>query len=360
VTSRPRYGYSSAKPIRKDRVLIALLVLAACIVIPLLLRSGCARQSEGELSVLSENPSDQAAAAIATPAPTSVDSAVNQILSPGGSAATKPAATAPAASAPASTTTTKPATTAPSTSAGAIVSYTVKTSDTLSTVASALGVSVRVLRASNRLHENQALAAGQVVYASRAGVIHTIKAGQTLTDISLTYAVPVQTLASANGLSTASTIYAGSRIIIPGGTSALWDTVDDLSKGTASDYIWPVEADVVSTFGWRVHEVLGTRQHHDGIDLNVPEGTVVRASAGGEVYYYGEQPGYGNLLIIEHADTWYSMYGHLSSSLVYVGQYVEAGQRVAMSGNTGISSGPHLHFELRRGEVPVDPLRYLP
>lgn len=337
-----------------------LLILAACIVIPLLLRSGCARQSEGELSILSENPSDEAAAAIATPAPTSVDSAVNQILSPGGSAATKPAAATPAASAPASKTTTKPATAAPSTSAGAIVSYTVKTSDTLSTVASALGVSVRVLRASNRLHENQTLAAGQVVYASRAGVIHTIKAGQTLTDISLTYAVPVQTLASANGLTTASTIYAGSRIIIPGGTSALWDTVDDLSKGTASDYIWPVEADVVSTFGWRVHEVLGTRQHHDGIDLNVPEGTVVRASAGGKVYYYGEQPGYGNLLIIEHADTWYSMYGHLSSSLVYVGQYVEAGQRVAMSGNTGISSGPHLHFELRRGEVPVDPLRYLP
>jgi murein DD-endopeptidase MepM/ murein hydrolase activator NlpD len=352
-----------------------LLILAACIVIPLLLRSGCARQSGGELSVLSENPSDQPATAIATPAPTSVDSAVNQILSPGGSAATKPAvatpaatppaatkpATAtPAASAPASKTTTKPATTAPSTSAGSIVSYTVKTSDTLSTVASALGVSVRVLRASNRLHEDQTLAAGQVVYASRAGVIHTIKAGQTLTDISLTYAVPVQTLASANGLTTASTIYAGSRIVIPGGTSALWDTVDDLSKGTASDYIWPLEADVVSTFGWRVHEVLNTRQHHDGIDLDVPEGTVVRASAGGEVYYYGEQPGYGNLLIIEHADKWYSMYGHLSSSLVYVGQYVEAGQRVAMSGNTGVSSGPHLHFELRRGEVPVDPLRYLP
>lgn len=375
MTSRPRYGYSSAKPIRKDRVLIVLLILAACIVIPLLLRSGCARQSGGELSVLSENPSDQPATAIATPAPTSVDSAVNQILSPGGSAATKPAAATPAAtppaatkpatatpaaSAPASKTTTKPATTAPSTSAGSIVSYTVKTSDTLSTVASALGVSVRVLRASNRLHENQTLAAGQVLYASRAGVIHTIKAGQTLTDISLTYAVPVQTLASANGLTTASTIYAGSRIVIPGGTSALWDTVDDLSKGTASDYIWPLEADVVSTFGWRVHEVLNTRQHHDGIDLDVPEGTVVRASAGGEVYYYGEQPGYGNLLIIEHADKWYSMYGHLSSSLVYVGQYVEAGQRVAMSGNTGVSSGPHLHFELRRGEVPVDPLRYLP
>ncbi|MDD4904273.1 MAG: M23 family metallopeptidase [Candidatus Bipolaricaulis sp.] len=227
-------------------------------------------------------------------------------------------------------------------------------------MAKLLGVSERMLRASNRLYETQALQAGQVVYASRAGVIHTIKAGQTLTDISLTYSVPVKDLASANGLTTSSTIYAGSRIVIPGGTSALWDAVNALSDGAPSDYLWPVDADVVSTFGWRVHEVLKTRQHHDGIDLNVPEGTVVRASAGGKVYYYGEQPGYGNVLILEHAKEWYSLYGHLSSSLVYVGQYIEAGQRVALSGNTGVSSGPHLHFELRNGEFPVDPLRYLP
>ncbi len=347
--------------------MIALLVLAACIAIPLILvRSGGRRAPEGELAIFSENPSDQAAAAIATPAPTSVDSAVSQILSPSSPSGTKPATSTPAAATPAAPSASatspspasKPSTPAPS--VGSIVSHTVKSKETASSVASGLGVSERMLRASNRLYETQTLQAGQVVYASRAGVIHTIKAGQTLTDISLTYSVPVKDLASANGLTTSSTIYAGSRIVIPGGTSALWDAVNALSDGAPSDYIWPVDADVVSTFGWRVHEVLKTRQHHDGIDLNIAEGTVVRASAGGKVYYYGEQPGYGNVLIIEHAKEWYSLYGHLSSSLVYVGQYVEAGQRVALSGNTGVSSGPHLHFELRNGEFPVDPLRYLP
>ncbi len=386
MTSRPRYGTSSAKPIRKDRVLIALLVVAACVAIPvLLLRSGGTNEPEGDLTVFSENPSDQAAAALATPAATSVDTAVDQILSPNGASSTKPAASSapvkPAASAPSaasaptvspasSTTatvpstsgskTTKPASTGPSGAGGSIVSHTVKKGDTVSSVATALGVSASILRASNHLYEGESLEVGQVLYASRAGVVHTIKSGQTLTDISLTYSVPVGKLTAANGLTTASTIYSGSRIVIPGGTSALWDTVSGLSKGTQSEYIWPLEGKVVSGFGWRVHEVLKQKQHHDGIDIDVPEGTVVRASAPGRVYFYGEQPGYGSVLIIEHANKWYTLYGHLSSSLVYVGQYVEAGQRVALSGNTGISSGPHLHFEMRNGEFPVDPLRYLP
>ncbi len=379
--------------------MIALLVVAACIAIPLLLlRSGGTQEPEGDLAVTSENPSDQAAAALATPAATSVDAAVNQILSPSGTSSTKPASgtpppvsstpvpAKPAASTPlaastpsaASTPAAKPASsttaTAPSASgskttkpasatsaaSGSIVSQTVKKGDTVSSVATALGVSAAILRASNHLYEGESLEVGQVLYASRVGVVHTIRSGQTLTDISLTYSVPVGKLTAANGLTTASTIYAGSRIVIPGGTSALWDTVDDLSHGSPKDFTWPLEGKVVSTFGWRVHPTLGIKQEHTGIDLDVPEGTVVHASAPGRVYFYGEQPGYGNVLIIEHANKWYSLYGHLSSSLVYVGQYVEAGQRVAMSGNTGISSGPHLHFELRNVEIPVDPMRYLP
>ncbi|MBE0635984.1 M23 family metallopeptidase [Candidatus Bipolaricaulota bacterium] len=116
----------------------------------------------------------------------------------------------------------------------------------------------------------------------------------------------------------------------------------------------------MSEYGWRIHPVLGEREHHDGIDLDVPQGTTVHASAGGEVFFYGEQPGYGNVLIIEHVGGFYTLYGHLADSFVFAGQYVEMGQVVAQSGNTGISSGPHLHFELRNGNYPIDPIRYLP
>jgi murein DD-endopeptidase MepM/ murein hydrolase activator NlpD len=236
----------------------------------------------------------------------------------------------------------------------------VKQGETLQSVASAMGVSVKDLRAANQLYGTESPAAGRVLYAAKGGLVHTIKSGQTLTDIAATYGVAVNAIASANGIAVSATIFAGSRLAIPGGSPTLWDTVTALSRGKSSRFIWPLQGDVVSVFGWRTHPVLDIRQHHDGIDLDVSEGTTVYASAGGEVYFYGEQPGYGNVLILQHAGGFYTLYGHLKSSLAAKGQYVEQGQRIALSGNTGISSGPHLHFELRNGEFPVDPNSFLP
>ena len=123
---------------------------------------------------------------------------------------------------------------------------------------------------------------------------------------------------------------------------------------------WPLVGEVVSTFGWRVHPVLQFRHHHDGIDIDVPEGTTVVAAAAGLVSFVGEEEGYGTMLVLSHADDYITAYGHLSRVFVYSGQFVEAGQPIAESGNTGISSGPHLHFEVRNREFPIDPMRYLP
>jgi len=236
----------------------------------------------------------------------------------------------------------------------------VKQGETLSSIASSMGVGVRDLRASNQLYGNDVPAAGRVLYAAKNGLVHTIKRGQTLNDIAATYGTTAQAIAAGNGISVSATIYAGQRLVIPGASSAFWDTVSALARGASSQFIWPLQGEVVSTFGWRTHPVLGIRQHHDGIDIDVPDGTTVYASASGEVYFYGEQPGYGNVLILEHDGDFYTMYGHLKSSLVSKGQYVEKGQKVALSDNTGISSGPHLHFELRNGEFPVDPMLFLP
>jgi murein DD-endopeptidase MepM/ murein hydrolase activator NlpD len=344
VTSQVRYGSSNQKPIRKDRVLIAVLVVVAIVILIILLRSGCTRREAGDLVVVED---DQTAAAAQGTTGENVDAVVGQILNAGNGTST---------SASSGTT----AGTQPTTLPGDVLQHTVQDGESLQDVATAMGVTVRVLRASNNLYGSEQLQPGQVLVASRAGILDTIRSGQTLTDISLTYAVPVQTLAEANGLTTASTIYAGEKILIPGATSALWDTVVELSHGVQSEFIWPLDGDVVSTFGWRTNPVLGTREHHDGIDLDVPEGTVVHASADGKVYFYGEQEGYGNLLILQHTGGYYTLYGHLQSSLVHTGQYVEAGQQVALSGNTGVSSGPHLHFEMRNGEFPIDPLLYLP
>ncbi|MEW5826073.1 MAG: M23 family metallopeptidase [Candidatus Bipolaricaulota bacterium] len=346
--------------------MIALLILAAVIAIPFLARLGGNRTSEEGLDVVSGGQTvGQVGAATpeATSTPTAVgdvQSVVDELLS-GPEASASPAAPASAATpAAASAPVASGSSSAASTTPNSIQSYTVKAGDTVQRIASSLGVSARDLRASNQLFESDSLQVGKVLYASKDGLVHTIKSGQTLSDISVTYGVSANAIAMANGIATSSTIFAGSRLVIPGASSAFWDTVDKLAHGRATLFSWPLEGEVVSTYGWRDHPVLDMRHHHDGIDLDVPEGTTVYASAPGEVYYYGEQPGYGNVLILEHATNYYTLYGHLSSSLVRVGQYVERSQRVALTGNTGISSGPHLHFELRNGEFPLDPLQVLP
>jgi len=330
------YGnrYQAQKPIRKDRVAIAVVFVLAVILVPILLRSGCSRRDDG-LTIID----DGGAIAQDDTTPVSTDDIPLDVFP---------------------ITTDDVVTSAASAIHGSILQHSVSDGESVSDIAGELGVSVSNVLASNRLVGDGQLQPGQVLYASQEGVVHTVQPGQTLTDISLTYAVPIEALTSANEIATSSTIYAGDRLLIPDATTTFWDDVVRLSKGVPSRFVWPLDGEVVSTFGWRVHPVLGNRHHHDGIDIDVPEGTSVHAGAAGEVFFYGEQPGYGNVLVLEHTDGYYSMYGHLSSALVAAGRYVEIGQEIALSGNTGISSGPHLHFEIRNGEFPIDPLRYLP
>ena len=113
--------------------------------------------------------------------------------------------------------------------------------------------------------------------------------------------------------------------------------------------IWPI----TSNFGYRWGRL------HAGVDVGVPTGTTVRASRGGKVTVAGWLGGYGNCVMIDHGDGVLTVYGHLSEVTCSVGQYVDQGQQVALSGNTGRSTGPHLHFEIRVNGTPVDPMPYL-
>ena len=100
---------------------------------------------------------------------------------------------------------------------------------------------------------------------------------------------------------------------------------------------------------------------HDGINIDAPEGTPVHAAADGDVVYASHRlTGYGKLIIIRHARDMFTAYAHNQRNLVHKGDRVKAGDIIARVGRSGRSSGPHLHFEVRRGPTPVDPLAYLP
>jgi murein DD-endopeptidase MepM/ murein hydrolase activator NlpD len=122
---------------------------------------------------------------------------------------------------------------------------------------------------------------------------------------------------------------------------------------SSSGLIWPVNGPVTSGFGMRWGRM------HTGIDIAVPTGTPVQASAAGTVVYSGWMSGYGYLVAVDHGGGLATAYAHNSSLLVDVGEHVEQGQTIAYSGSTGHSTGPHVHFEVRVNGVPVDPLLYL-
>ena len=133
------------------------------------------------------------------------------------------------------------------------------------------------------------------------------------------------------------------------------DEIKGVPPGPLSMMQWPTEGQVSSNFGWRKDPFTGKKAFHGGIDLAAPEGTPVNACWDGTVIFSGDKGGYGNMVIIEHADGWQSYYGHNSANTVQVGDEVKAGQKIAEVGNTGRSTGPHLHFEIRQDKLAWDP-----
>jgi murein DD-endopeptidase MepM/ murein hydrolase activator NlpD len=144
-----------------------------------------------------------------------------------------------------------------------------------------------------------------------------------------------------------------------------------LESGLTSDYsgdwtqladapqMWPVEGPVGSGFGQREDPFNGEGAFHSGIDIEVPYGTPVRATADGEVSGAAMGAGYGRAVVLNHGHDVMTVYGHLSAIAVLPGQHVTLGQVIGYVGQTGRATGPHLHYEVRVHNVPVNPHKYL-
>jgi murein DD-endopeptidase MepM/ murein hydrolase activator NlpD len=146
----------------------------------------------------------------------------------------------------------------------------------------------------------------------------------------------------------------------PGGGEALDASSQALLLSTAYGLAWPVPAGtrVTSPFGWRDHPILGRKQLHTGVDLSVPEGSDVHATAEGIVTRASEDSMNGKLVIIDHGRGVTTAYCHNSVFRVSVGQHVKVGDVIAQSGNTGRSTGPHVHYQLELAHQPVDPFLF--
>ena len=131
------------------------------------------------------------------------------------------------------------------------------------------------------------------------------------------------------------------------------------SSGGPSQLMWPASGPITSPFGMRRNPFGGAPDFHPGLDIGISTGTTVVAAASGTVIMAQWYGGYGNYILIDHGGGISTGYGHLSSMYVSAGQQVQRGQAIAASGSTGASTGPHLHFEVRRHGKPVDPSPFL-
>lgn len=129
-------------------------------------------------------------------------------------------------------------------------------------------------------------------------------------------------------------------------------------RGTGQ-MLLPCLGEITSGFGWRMHPVLGYERFHAGIDIGADYGSTIYAAEQGLVIFAGWYGGYGNAVIIDHGGGITTLYGHTSELYVSEGQTVQRGQAIAAVGSTGLSTGPHLHFEVRREGEPTDPVAFL-
>jgi murein DD-endopeptidase MepM/ murein hydrolase activator NlpD len=135
---------------------------------------------------------------------------------------------------------------------------------------------------------------------------------------------------------------------------------NDVTLADQTSFIWPVDGHVTSGFGYRHHPIEGGIRFHSGIDIAANYGTTIFAAQSGRVLGAGWNGLFGKCVIIQHDNDFVTLYGHCSRTFVQVGQRVERGQAIALVGSTGLSTGPHVHFEIRQKGVAMNPINYMP
>lgn len=234
---------------------------------------------------------------------------------------------------------------------GQISVYVVRKGDTLASIAKMFGVSPNTITWANDIKGGKVTEGQELVILPISGVRHTVKSGDTLQSIAKKYKADLEEILEYNDISANSKLTVGEVVIVPDGTVA----PSPISKPGAS--IGGTKYPNISGFFMR--PVSGGKKSqgihgYNGVDIAASVGTPVMVSANGKVILArnGYNGGYGNYIVVSHSNGTQTLYAHLSRINVSTGQLVEQGQVIGAVGNTGRSTGPHLHFEVRGAKNP--------
>ena len=276
-------------------------------------------------------------------------------------------------------------------------SYMIAKGDSLWSIANSQNIEVDTLIGSNNFKTSSRLRPGATLrIPNQDGIFYTMKKGDTIEAVAKRYGVGMNKLRQVNINTNTASLKTGDEIFLPGAkpdglmerkesdvkvaeakktdknektsktstkTAKTEKTTIKIPKGEVAvangAFRWPIMGRINSPFGWRYHPITKRRDFHTGIDIKANRNDPIKAAAPGKVAYSGWMGGYGKVIVIEHLNGQSSLYAHCNSLLVGKGENVSSGKLIAKVGTTGRSTGPHLHFEIRNGNSPVNPIKYL-
>ena len=235
--------------------------------------------------------------------------------------------------------------------------YRVKKGDSVSSIAKKFDVSVGAVIASNNITNARKLQEGMTLKVPNIdGIPYQVQKGDNLSKISASFKVPLEVILDVNDIKS-DNITAGETIFIPG---ARMNDID-LRMSLGETFMYPLNQKIItSSFGMRKDPINGALSFHSGIDFRANTGTPVLASLEGVVSFTGENWLYGKHIILTHVNGYKTLYAHLNAFSVKQGDRVATGKKIAESGNTGHSTGPHLHFGIYdKNNKLINPLELL-
>jgi murein DD-endopeptidase MepM/ murein hydrolase activator NlpD len=233
--------------------------------------------------------------------------------------------------------------------------YNVRRGDTVSSIAAARGLTLDTIIAVNSIANVKQLREGlSLRIPNMDGIPYTVRRGDSLSKISASWGIPMEAILDANDLDS-DVISPGASLFLPGARM----NREDLKKALGYQFKYPIRGRLTSGYGWRSDPFTGIRRFHAAIDLAANRGTPIYAATDGRVSTQGVSSVYGKYIILTHSGGYQSMYAHLDAFSVSSGAGVVQGSRIGTVGNTGYSTGPHLHFALFKNGKAVNPLEYL-
>ncbi len=233
----------------------------------------------------------------------------------------------------------------------AYISYKIEEGDIIGEISRNYGLNQDTLLSINNIRNSRLIQIGQILkIPNQDGIMYTVKSGDTLSSIAEAYETDPHAVQTANELFS-DMVYPNSTLFLPG---AQLNTVE-VQEINGDLFIWPVNSYITSLYGYRPSPFTGVRQFHTGLDIGAPTGTPVKAAMSGRVTATGYDDVTGNHVVITHHSGYRTLYAHLNVIQVKTGTYVRTGERIGDVGNTGLSTGPHLHFTVYKNGVTVNP-----